>query len=332
MITALLCSAIAVAGQSGGQTVTLARINKANEKLAYEVRSHAQIEVRGEGLETWLPFDYDFSYNFTTLVKQVKADGIADMHYLRPTVTEVEGENGDNPAKEKVNKVNMDYLLTVSPLNEIVAVKDLAPPKTPKTNNPDTGDDEVRTFWLKRGDELQGHLGGFLDQFIDEIYYLAMNVGSPNSALDFSPKLPLDDVKAGDTWKRTVGYSPQRLKGKGEKSAVQRLDYTYTYKGIVDSGDRKVYRVTADLDLNTDLAEFVHQVLHATSEDTGLKSMKLTLKSHIDFDLDLQTKQTLRAEANSEGGFSVIGTEHPDVAIGEQRIKGKTVLRLVGRA
>lgn len=331
MITALL-SALAFAPlMQGGQTVTLARVNKENEKLAYDVKSHIQVEGRMTGLQTWMPEDFDLNYGFTTLVTKVKPDGVVDIHYQRPTMTEVTGETADSPPKEKVDKIGIDFSLTVSPANEIIAMKDLAPKK--KNKEEDSGRESL--FGIRRvatGQDQEDSMGGFLQNFLGDIYRLALNVGGFDSALDFAPKLPLDDVKPGDTWKRTVGYSPQKLKGKAGKTAIQRLDYTYAYQGIVDSGDRKVYRVVADLDLNTDLAEFLHQATGTTSADTGLKSIKTTLKTHIDFDLDMQTKQTLKAVSTSEGGFAIIATRHPDEPVHEERFKGRTVMRLVGRA
>src|SRR5256714_9294608 len=208
MLTALLCSLALAGSMHDAQSVTLARVNKANEKLAYEVKSHASIEVRGAGLVTWMPFDFDLNYNFTTLVKQVKGDGIVDVHYLRPTMTEIEGETVDSGPKEKVDKTNIDFLLTVSPLNEIVAMKDLAPKKPkPKTESGDEsggseGYDSLLLYTrtpIPRDD--QGRLAAYIQQFVDEVYRLSLNVGGFDSALDFSPKLPLDDVKPGDTWK-----------------------------------------------------------------------------------------------------------------------------------
>jgi hypothetical protein len=158
---------------------------------------------------------------------------------------------------------------------------------------------------------------------------LALNTGSLDGSLDFAPKLPLDDVKPGDTWKKTVGYSPQNLKGKN-KDAVQRLDYTYTYVGVVDSNGQKVYRVTADLDTSSNLAKFFFEATGLTSEDTLIKAIPLNLKAHIDFDLDMKTGETLHAESQATGGFSVQTTDS-EQALHEERFKGHTVLNLAQR-
>jgi len=309
---------------ASGPAVSLYRVSHAGEKLAYDVKSHLQIEFRTLGLQTWIPEDLDLNYGFTTQVVKVKPDGIVDLHYLRPTITEVRGETADSPPKESTTKLNLDFLLTLSPLNQIVGAKD---------QKKSAATDHV-IHELAPGERLaaQDAMQALVGQFVQEIYRLALNTGSFDSALDFAPKLPVDDVKPGDTWKTTVGYSPQKLAGAGGKSAVQRLDYTYTYEGVVESKGRKVHRVSATLELNTDLADFFHQSLGVKSEDTGVKSIKLNLKTKIDFDLDLDTKQTLRAVSESQGGFSFIVNQYPDQPIQEENIKGRTILSLVGRA
>jgi hypothetical protein len=122
--------------------------------------------------------------------------------------------------------------------------------------------------------------------------------------------------------------SAQKLKGK-DKQSVQRLDYTYIYKGLVKSGKTSVERIQATLALDTNLADFVHQTYDLKPEETGLKGIPLNLKATINFDLDPKTKRTLRATANAEGGFQVLITQLPDEPIEEQRLKGTTTLRLV---
>jgi hypothetical protein len=155
-------------------------------------------------------------------------------------------------------------------------------------------------------------------------------VGSFDSALDFAPRMSLDDVNVGDTWRKTVGYQPQSLKGKEGKQAVQRLDYVYTYRGPMVSEGRKIERVDADLDLSTDLAPFVNQAEDATAEETGLSKLPLKIKAHIAFDLDPVTHRTILAQANTDGGFEIWATDSTDEAIIQQTIKGETAMRLIG--
>ncbi len=322
----LFVTAASVLPQAKDPSVSLGRVFVKNEKLAYEIRSSLHSEHRVRGLQTWIPEDLDLNYDFTTVVEDLKADGIAVVHYQRPVMHEIEGETVDAPPKDNVIQSNIDFRLTVSPLNEILEMKDL----TDKGGKPTKkgGFTSLAPVGVER---RQAQLGGLLSQFVSEMYRLSLFAGSFESALDFAPKTPLDEVKVGDSWKRTVGYQPQKLKGKGDKQAVQRLDYTFTYKGIVESDGKKVYRVEGTLDLKTDLGDFVNQLVGMKPEDTGLKKVPLTMKSTIEFDLDLKTKHTILAEAKTESGFGVFVTDFPDEAVQEDKIKAHTTMRLAGQ-
>jgi hypothetical protein len=151
------------------------------------------------------------------------------------------------------------------------------------------------------------------------------------SSLDFAPKFPFNDVLPGDTWKRTVGYQPQALKGKkGQQPVIQRLDYTYTYKGLVNVEGKTFQRVTADLSLNTDLAAWANQDASKDSKDDGpqLSKMPMTLKATIEFDLDPKTFDTVAARAYSQGGFQVYMSDAPGQVYFESKLKGSTTLSL----
>ncbi|HZH98635.1 MAG TPA: hypothetical protein VEX38_06660, partial [Fimbriimonadaceae bacterium] len=309
---------------SDEKAVSLARVMKPGEKLTYQVRSRLMVEERGQGLHTFMPSQLDLNYDFTTEVKAAKADGIVEMQYRRPTMTQIEGETYDAPAKTKVEKTNLDFLLTLSPINEILSSKDTpkAAPKTPPKGKqpPKRG----KGGWILESPASASAAlqGGLLDQFKMEIYRLALFVGNLDTALDLAPKLPYEEVKPGDTWKRTASYTPQKLKGKDGKMAMQRLDYTYTYRGIVESNGKKVHRITGELSMDNDILDFVLQLVQMKKEDAGIKSIRLNFKSHIDFDLDLQTRRTLQAVASSDGGFAFVLTQSPDDPLAEERIKG----------
>lgn len=309
------------------QAVQLARVFKAGEKLTYEVRSSLSVQERERGLQTWIPSDFDMNYKFTIEVKGLKSDGVAEMIYKRPTMTVIDGETVDSPPKTNIEKVNYNMQLSVSPANEILAMKDLNPPKKDK---PKSGGG-----LLDR--RMMGSVGSsaqlpFLSQFISEVHRLALFAGNFESSLDFAPRLPFEKLSVGDTWKRTVGYSPQKLKGKNGKTVNQRLDYVFTYKGVVDSNGKKVYRVTGSCLLDSNLADFIHETFEVKSDETGLKSIPLQLKTLIDFDLDMTTQKTLRADATSEGGFKIIITAFPDDPVQEETFKGRTQLRLIPNA
>jgi hypothetical protein len=311
--------------QAKDAPVSLGRVFVKNEKLAYDIKSSLHSEHRLRGLDTWIPEDLDLNYAFTTVVEQMKADGIAVMHYQRPVMHEIEGETFNSPPKDNVIDSKLDFRLSVSPINEILEMKDLAekPAKSPKKSD----DNVFRTSATKR----QESMAGILSQFVSEMYRLSLFAGSFETSLDFAPRTPFDPVKVGETWKETVGYQPQKLKGKGNKQAVQRLDYTFTYKGIVDSEGKKVYRVEGTLDLKTDLGDFVNQLVGMKPEDTGLKKVPLTMKSTIEFDLDMKTRNTILAEATTDCGFGLYVTAYPDEAVQEDKVKAHTTMRLVGQ-
>jgi hypothetical protein len=320
ILAAILATGAMAAVQD--KPIVLERVFKKGEAATYKVLSNLQVETRQAGLETFMPApDTDISYSFTYEVTELKGDGIAVLHYKRPTVTERTGEGSTTAARTDVVKTNFDLMLTVSPINEIIDMKDLTKKKKPEK---------------KKGGLVMGAFAGMspnaqisIGSFISEIHRLALFLGSLDSAVDFSPKLPFDEIKPGDTWQKTVGYSPQRLKDKEGKSAVQRLDYTYTYKGIVQSGAKKVYRINAALNVDTDAAEFVNQLIGMKPEQSGLKEIRLKLAANIDYDLDLNTRRTLKAVATSNGGVKILVTQMPNEPVMEQNIKGKTTLSLV---
>jgi hypothetical protein len=325
----ILSSVVGVIGifsvQAQDAPVSLGRVFAKNEKLAYDVKSSLHSEHKMRGLDTWIPEDLDLNYGFTTVVEAMKADGIAVVRYQRPIMHEIEGETFNAPPQDHVIKSNLDLRLTVSPINEILEMKDLAP-KTPKPEA-ESGSELLRFA----GGRRQKSTTGILGQFVSEMYRLSLFAGSFESSLDFAPKTPVDPVKVGETWKHTVGYQPQALKGKGNKQAVQRLDYTFTYKGIVESEGKKVYRVEGSLDLKTDLGDFVNQLVGMKPEDTGLKKVPLHMKSTIEFDLDMKTRTTILAQAVTECGFGLYVTAYPDEAVQEDKVKAHTTMRLVGQ-
>lgn len=312
------------------KAITLSRVFTKGEKLQYAIASNLHIESRPYGLQTFMPEDLDLNYKFTTEVKELKNDGVALVHYQRPNMVQVQGESAESPEKTTVDKINLNFDLTVSPINKILEEKDLNPPKKKplKPGNEDDGGDNLGLLAMRPAG-AQDPLGSLIGQFMGDIYRLALNVGSMDSALDFSPKLPIDDVKVGDSWKETVSYQPQKLKGKDGQMAVQRLDYTFTYKGLVTSNNKQYYRISAALDLNTDLATFINQLVNAKASDTGLKSIPLTLKQTIDYNLDVNTKRTVSAVSKAEGGFKINVTAILDEPALEQKLTGTTEMHLV---
>lgn len=317
MVLTALCGLV-ISYQAAAKPVTLSRVFQAKQKFTYDVSSHLGLESRPRGMETFMPEDFDLNYTFTAQVAQMKPDGIAVIHYLRPTMTEVEGETWDSPPKTKVDKINWDFLLTVSPINQILETVDqkkkAAPAKKPAK-------------WTFGAARQKG--GDPIAQFLGDLYRLSLFVGPVESSLDFSPKLPLTEVVPGDTWKQTVGYQPQKLKGKAGM-AVQRLDYTYTYKGRVNVNGKTYERVVASLNLVSDLADWAKQYMGDEDDSDGPKLTRLPLhvNANIEFNLDPKTFHTVSALATSEGGFEVYLSDAPRSAIYERKLHGRTSLQL----
>ncbi len=325
--------------------VVLDRVFKLGEKHDYSVESTLQMDMKIIQSNTYMPRDVDLNYKFSYEVKKLKADGIAQLYYLRPVMTQIEGETGDSPPKPTTIKVNFKLLLDMSPINEFLAIVDA---RTPKEKKAEADEEKRQKEKEKKEKEKEGEGEGeppfftqrsmssfgapaaqaAVGQFLQEVHRLALFSGSLDSALDFSPKLPIGPVKKGATWKKTVGYSPQIL-GNSGRSAVQRLDYTFEYMGIVDGEKGKVYRVQARLKLDTDAAAFVNQSMRMKPEQSGLKSIPLKLNATIDYDLDLKTRQTLLAVANSEGSTAIEVTQFPGTPVQEEKIRGHAEMRLL---
>jgi len=324
---AALCLAL-LAPMDQAQT-TLTRKFVANEKLAYAIRSHLTTEQRQRGLQTWLPSDTDINYNCSIFVRAMQADGFAVVHYTRPTMTIIEDDNGD--PKTQIEKSNINVRLLLSPVNEMIDARDLNPPKKPKKPGAAASEDDGGGRMVGPDDTTAYGLAIF-GQFASETERLALFIGSLDSSLDLAPKLPLTAVKVGDTWQRTIGYQPQKLKGKEGKSAVQRLDYTFTYLGPKVVDGKSILRIQAKLDFKTDLLDYVKSIMEEIGGNgkTILSSLPLNLKATIDYDLDPKTRHTLATRATSEGGYGLFLKGDTD-ALMEGRFKGRTDVDLVGR-
>jgi hypothetical protein len=331
MILTALAISVAFISPQDTKPVALSRVFVKGEKLQYAFKSNLHSEDRVYGSQTFLPNDQDLNYKFTTEVKALKADGVAVLHYQRPVVENILGENFTRPSVTLVEKWDWNLDLTVSPINEILDQKDLNPPKKkPAKTGGGDGDGGLRTIFAANSAGKQNPLQELVSQFVDEARRLAMNLGNLDSSLDFSPKLPFEEVKIGDTWKKTISYQPQKLKGKDGKQAVQRLDYTFTYKGVITVNGKQFRRVNAALDLKTDLGDFINQIFGAKPDDTHIKSIPLVLKQSIDYDLDMATNRTVLAKSKAEGGVKLNITDVPDEPYQEEKLTGTTEMRLVG--
>jgi hypothetical protein len=298
--------------------VTLARKFAVGQRETYAIRSSLHSESRSGEVRTWIPEDIDINYDFSIEIKKLKADGIAEVAYRRPTMVIQEGETFDGPGKRQVEKVDFDLTMDVSPINELLKITENPKPKPKPT---------AKGKWaMPRGTTKVAQLN--FAQFISEIQRLALFVGPIDSSLDFNPKLPLDEVSVGETWKKTVGFQPQKLRGTANKQAVQRLDCTYTYRGLQTINNKPFQRIDAEITFKNDLGQFLRQLVDDIPEsEFGLK-IPVELNAKIEYFLDPKTMRTLRAVAESEGGFSIEISTEPD-PVQQQKFRGRTVMSLV---
>lgn len=320
LTTVLLGQVAAVPAQPAqpATPVQLARVFKKGESCAYSFWSELTAEMRQPGLLVFLPRTYGYEYTFTTNVKSVDADGNAQLVYERPKMVFIQGAFGDEEEVRRVEKggeAKVDAKVTT--INEIIDIKEIKPPAKPGAKP---------KLLLMRPGAIQ-QTDAIAGQFLADIYRLSLMVGSLDSSMDFAPKLPFMPVKPGATWKKTVGYSPQKLNGSA-KSAVQRLDYVYTYDGLVDVNGKKFQRISATLNLDTDMAEYINQLYGLKPSESGLKSLKTKFESKIRFDLDPVTFRTVLARSESKGSTNLEVT-FSSAPLEEQKFFGESELKLV---
>ncbi|MBS1716346.1 MAG: hypothetical protein JSS72_01285 [Armatimonadetes bacterium] len=304
--------------------------------LNYRVSATLNIEMRAGDLETFLPSRLDIEYPFSLSVKELMPEGNVRLVLKRPTFKEsAEDPDGKGP-QVKIEKINEAVEIILTPLNHIINLRNMTP-KKPMGGGSDSGsgtddDDGGNKSLIEAAafpNSLQSDLASFLLNFRDDVHRLALNIGPLSSSLDLAPRLPFDAVKVGQTWKETAGYQPQKLRGnrRGEM-AVQRLDYTYTYKGPMMVNGRRILRIEGALSLNSDLGAFVNQIaMQEFGEATDVDTVPLQLTQTLYFDLDPVTHQTLHAETDSKGTFTINLKKQPKPVV-EERFTGHTVLAL----
>lgn len=316
IVTALLAAAVAI---PQAEPVELYRQFTKGEKLDYQIRSHLQTEVKQIGMAYFQPQELDINYDFSLEVQNVKNEGFAQVIYRRPTMTQIDGETADSAPVKSTEKVDWNLSMTISPINEITDLKDLSQAKA-----------RTPLFSRLASPAPAPGVGQMSLPFVQDLYQMALFIGSMDSNLDLSPKLHYAEVAPGDTWQRTVSYQPQAVKGDKDKQQVQRLDYTFTYNGLVDYEGKKAHKITGTLHLDTDAAKFINQMQGTLPSQSGLEKLPLKLDQEIVFLLDEKTKHTLSARATSTGGWyvKVAGVDQP---VREEKIRGRTTLKLVKR-
>ncbi len=306
------------------EAVELYRQWKPKTTLTYQVKSHMFTEVRHYMTSIFIPEDLDQNYNYTLEVGAVTDEGFAAVTYKRPKMEIIEGETAQRGSLKRIEELNEHYVLTMSPVNAITDLKDLTPKKKEGSGG---GLKFMRS--IGAGSRLDPGIQGILDRFIGDLFRLSLFIGNAETSVDFGPRLPLLEVEPGDTWNVTTSYQPQKLSGKDGKMATQRLDYVYKYDGPAETDQKKVERVTATLKLDNDLAPFINQMMGMSVAESGLRGLKMKLEAKMEFDLDPVTKNTLAIRADSVGSFSIEVTDIPDRPVIEQKLKGRTRLKLV---
>jgi hypothetical protein len=313
------------------QPVTLSRVMKTGQKFAYKVSGRLTTETKqlSQGIETYMPEDVLLEYDCFYDVLKEKADGIADIKYRRPffkiTVPDPTGKlNIQN------DKIDMSADITLSPINEFLQVKDTTPKK------PETKKNDSKLFTPATANafaSMPAVQGDLIGQILGDLQRLSLFMGTLDFSMEFQPKLHFDDVKVGDTWKRTAGSSPQKLDSKDGKSVMQRLDMVYTYKGKMVSNGQTVERVTATIDLKANMMDFLKDTYGNQAKDflAELKEFNYNLNATIDFDLDPKTYNTLYAENNAKGNLVIILKQLPDRPFFEQKLTGRTTLRPIAK-
>ena len=277
----------------------------------------------------FIPEDLSNKYQYTFDVGEVTGEGFATVDYKRPKLETTEGETVDHPPITKTEDLNEHLILTLSPVNAITNVKDLTPKKPDKPGGGGGGGGLREMLAMARANGLSNQVANPVTSFIQDLYRLAMFIGSPETSLDFGPTLPLLEVEPGDTWNATASYQPQKLQGKKGKMAPQRLDYQYKYVGFVDDNGKKIHRVTATLHFDNDIAPYINDLMGTLPSESGLRGLKLKLDAVMEFDLDYATKNTLAARATSTGSIVIEVTELPETPLIEENLKGRTRLKLV---
>lgn len=313
--------------QSIAKPVTFQRTYKVGEKSHYKVHATIETEFRqpASNLLTFLPQDSIIAYDYFTKVTKVEA-GNATLRYYRPSIIETDDTgSAEGPVTVKVPlEVIMD--LTVSPINEILDEKEVSSIKkpTPVTiPNPN----EIMRPGLR---QTAGALGIFGDLF-SQLQQISALIGGPGSGIDLKPELSLEPLSVGSTWQKTVGYQPQQIGGGNKKTAIKRLDVTYTFKGLTTYKGKSYYEIDGEIHLNSDLTNYFRDQYHVTADQTHLKAIPMTLDSNLKFYLDPATKQTVLGTVDSSGGMSLTTTDNDQPLI-ELKIKSNSNLELVSKS
>ncbi|MCU0317381.1 MAG: hypothetical protein MUC92_12385 [Fimbriimonadaceae bacterium] len=302
------------------------------QRLNYQVRSSLLLEIQEYGRPFFQPVDQEVNYDFYQAVTGIDEAGFAKLEYSRTMFEFVMGESSLGPRASTKENPKDRFELRLSRVNAITDFKQIQAPK-PASGRSGGAMELLQRIQLSRAlaragatPEMQVSVPPFLLNFANDMRRLALFVGSFESSMDFAPMLPLRSPRLGETWRQTVSSAPQQLRGKNQQ-AVQRVDVTYKYDGLVTENGQRFHKVTGVYSLDSDAAAYVNQVVGATPAETGLRRMPLKLDGKLTFLLDEKTRHTVRGTAEAKGGWSIIITQL-DQPILEERISGRSTLRL----
>ena len=139
------------------------------------------IESRHYMTSIFIPEDLEHLYEFTLVVGDVTSEGFAEVDYTRPTMDVTEGETVESPPVTTVEELNEHPTLTMSPVNAITALKDLTPKK-------DDDGDGRRMMIRSIADRLASKIQDPVDDYINDLYRLALFIGNADTAIDFGPR------------------------------------------------------------------------------------------------------------------------------------------------
>lgn len=286
--------------QAGGDKAELVRKFRAGEKLSYEFNADLRAARRGMELDTFIPDNEQFSYAFTLETEKLKDQGVADVRMKRPKFTIKLDETFDSPAKTLSEKVDHNYLFTLSKSNQVLSLKDETPKKKDKEKTGGGGGNNFRVVYLRPYDRtMQDPISSWFGQ----IYQLAAFVNS----FDLGPILPGKPVGVGETWKQTVGYQPMQVGGGADKGKpiMGRLDYLFTFKGSTTKDGKPAVWIQATLKNESDAAPLVADWMGVKPNENPFKAIKLKINAEVNYYLDPENLQVIRIESKSDGGASV---------------------------
>ncbi len=290
----IIAALFGTAAQGAGDKVELVRKFKSGEKTAYAFVSDLNAASREGYVDTFIPENIQFTYDFTLSTEKELPEGTAQVRFQRPKISIKEGETFESPPKTTVAKLDHNLVFTLSKTNRVLGVKDETPKKS------DKGKGGGFLVSLERGNQEQ-------DDPISSWIQFLYQFGAFVNFYDLGPELPDHAVAVGDIWKQTVGYQPMQMNSGADKGKpiMGRLDMVYTYNGTSQLAGKSAIWIQATLHNESDAAPFIADQIGVKLDEMNLKSVKLQLNAAIDYYLDPANLQVMRIESKSDGFASI---------------------------